>query len=182
MATVQDGMHVCFLYTLTLDNGEMIDSTEGAEALCYVHGTGSIIPGLEKALEGMSVGEKKNVLVPAAQAYGEAEPETVERLPRDLFPEDIEVGMGFRMRNEDGQVMTVYAEVIEDDWVEVNFAHPLAGEDLHFQVEITEVREATDEDLAACSCGCGSNCGEGCEDGCEDGCEHDHACGCAGCH
>lgn len=175
MATVQDGMHVCFLYTLTLDSGEVIDSTEGGQALCYVHGTGSIIPGLEQALEGMSVGDAKSVLVPAAMAYGESEPDTIERLPRSLFPEDVEVGMGFRMRNEQGQVLTVYAETIEDDWVEVNFAHPLAGQDLHFEVEITEVREATDADLVSCSSGC-EGCGEGCDDGCDDGC------GCGGCH
>ena len=75
MATVQDGMRVCFLYTLTLDSGEILDTTDGGEALCYVHGTGSIIPGLEQALEGMSAGDKKNVLVPAALAYGESEPD-----------------------------------------------------------------------------------------------------------
>jgi len=167
MATVQDGMRVCILYTLTLDSGEMIDATEEGQPLCYVHGTGSIIPGLEQALEGMSVGETKDVLVPARLAYGEKEPETVERLPRNLFPDDVEVGMGFRMRTDSGQVLTVYVESIEQDWVDVNFAHPLAGEDLHFQVEITDVREATEEDLA-CGCGCEScseDCGEDC--GCE---------------
>ncbi|MGI6368653.1 MAG: FKBP-type peptidyl-prolyl cis-trans isomerase [Anaerolineae bacterium] len=182
MATVQDGMYVCFLYTLTLDSGEVIDSTEGGEALCYVHGTGSIIPGLEQALEGMSVGDTKSVLVPAALAYGESEPDTVERLPRDLFPEDVEVGMGFRMRNEQGHVMTVYAETIGEDWVEVNFAHPLAGQDLHFEVEITEVRPATDEDMHSCGCG-GCDCDGDCDCGCDD-CGEDHEgcnCGC-GCH
>ncbi|MFO7696697.1 MAG: peptidylprolyl isomerase [Anaerolineae bacterium] len=179
MATVRDGMLVSFLYTLTLDNGEVLDSTDGGEALSYVHGTGSIIPGLEQALEGMSIGDTKSVLVPAALAYGESEPETVERMPRDLFPDDVEVGMGFRMRNDSGQVMTVYAETIGDDWVDVNFAHPLAGEDLHFEVEITEVREATDEDFSSCSCGCGDECGEDCG---EDGCGHDHGGGCSGCH
>jgi FKBP-type peptidyl-prolyl cis-trans isomerase SlyD len=172
MATVQDGMRVCFNYTLTLDSGEVIDSSEDGEALCYVHGTGSIIPGLESALEGMSAGDTKQVMVPAAMAYGEREPETVERMPRSLFPEDIELGMGFRMRTETGQVVTVYAESIEENWVEVNFAHPLAGEDLHFDVEITEVRQATEEDMAGC--GCGDDCG---------GCGEDHDCGsgCAGC-
>jgi FKBP-type peptidyl-prolyl cis-trans isomerase SlyD len=179
MATVKDGMLVSFLYTLTLDNGEVLDSTDGGEALSYVHGTGSIIPGLEQALEGMSVGDTKSVLVPAAMAYGESQPETVERMPRDLFPDDVEVGMGFRMRNDSGQVMTVYAETIDEDWVEVNSAHPLAGEDLHFEVEITEVREATDEDFSSCSCGCGDDCGDDCG---EDGCGHDHSGGCSGCH
>jgi FKBP-type peptidyl-prolyl cis-trans isomerase SlyD len=165
-------MRVCFLYTLTLDNGEVIDESEDSEGLCYVHGTGSIIPGLEMALEGMNVGDTKQVLVPAAMAYGEREPDTNERLPRTLFPDDIEVGMGFRMRTETGQVVTVYAETIEDDWVEVNFSHPLAGEDLHFDVEITEVREATDEDLASCGCGGGGCDSCGADDGCESGCAH----------
>ncbi len=175
MATVQDGMRVCFLYTLTLDSGEILDTTDGGEALCYVHGTGSIIPGLEQALEGMSAGDKKNVLVPAALAYGESEPDTIERMPRSLFPPDVEVGMGFRMRDDAGRVVTVYAERIGDDWVEVNFAHPLAGQDLHFAVEITEVREAMPEDYVTCQGGCDS-CGGGCEDGCDDDCE------CGGCH
>jgi FKBP-type peptidyl-prolyl cis-trans isomerase 2 len=171
MPAVQDGMYVCFSYTLTLDNGEIIDASEDGQPLCYVHGTGSIIPGLESALEGLTEGDTKQVLVPAALAYGDSEPDTVERLPRSLFPQDIEVGMGFRMRNETGQVVTVYAETIEDEWVEVNFAHPLAGEDLHFDVEIASVREATDEDMASCGCG----------DGCEDGCGCGDDCGGGGC-
>ena len=164
MPKVQDGMHVCFDYTLTLDNGEVIDSTEDRAPVCYVHGTGSIIPGLEKSLEGLSEGEVADVLVPAAEGYGELEPETVERLPRQLFPEEIEEGMGFRMRTESGQIVTVYAETISDEWVDVNFSHPLAGKDLHFNVQITGVREATEEDLLG-EQGCGDGCG-GCNDGC----------------
>ena len=163
MPTVQDGMRVCFDYTLRLDDGDVIDSTEDRPALCYVHGTGSIIPGLEKALEGMEEGDSGQVTVPAAQAYGEKEPETMERLPRHLFPEEIEVGMGFRMRAESGQIVTVYAEEITDEWVEVNFSHPLAGKDLHFDVKITEVREATEDELLG-------------DQGCGDGCQ-----GCSGC-
>ena len=147
METVKQGMHVCFEYVLTLDDGEVLDRSPEGAPLCYVHGTGSIIPGLEKALEGMSEGEEKSVVVPAAEAYGEEQPDTIETLPRNLFPEDVAEGMGFRMRNETGQILTVYVDSIGDDTVDVNLSHPLAGKDLHFDVEVKEVREATEEDM-----------------------------------
>lgn len=153
MLTVQDGMFVCFDYTLSLEDGQVIDSTEGGPALCYVHGAGQIIPGLEKALTGMAVGEERDIVVPAAEAYGEYEPGMIERLPREIFPPDVAEGMGFRMRNEAGDVIIVYAETVTDDWVEVNLAHPLAGKDLYFNVKITEVRPATEADLGGCNCG-----------------------------
>ncbi len=165
MATVQEGMFVRFSYVLTLDDGEIIDESPVGEPLGYVHGTGSIISGLEKALEGMAVGDEKDVLVPAAEAYGEFEPGMIEALPRSLFPSDVEIGMGFRMRNQEGQVLTVFVESISDDVVEVNLSHPLAGKDLHFAVQIAEVRQATEEDLMQGSCGCG--CGDDCDDDCD---------------
>ncbi len=164
MATVQEGMFVRFNYMLTLDDGEEIDRSPEGQPLGYVHGTGSIIPGLEKALEGMTPGEEKSVMVPAAEAYGELEPDMIERLPRSLFPEDVEVGMGFRMRNEAGQVLTIYVESISDEEVEVNLSHPLAGKDLYFAVQVAEVREATEADLVQGSCGC--DCGDDCDDDC----------------
>lgn len=161
MATIQQGMRVCFNYILTLVDGQVVDQSEEGSPLCYVHGSGSIISGLEKALEGMAPGETKQVLVPAAQAYGEYEPDLIERLPRNLFPEDVEVGMGFRMRNEAGQVLTVYVDTIGDEWLDVNLSHPLTGKDLNFHVQITEVREATEDELrpSGCGCGCSDDCG-----------------------
>ena len=98
-------------------------------------------------------------------ASGEFEPGMIERLPRNLFPDDVEVGMGFRMRNEAGQVLTVYVESVGDEVVEVNLSHPLAGKDLYFAVEIAEVREATEADLQQDSCDCG--CGDECDDDCD---------------
>ena len=165
MTTIREGMFVRFDYVLTLDDGQEIDRSPEGQPLGYVHGTGSIIPGLEKALEGMAPGEQKDVMVPAAEAYGEFEPGMIERLPRNLFPDDVEVGMGFRMRNEAGQVLTVYVESVGDEVVEVNLSHPLAGKDLYFAVEIAEVREATEADLQQDSCDCG--CGDECDDDCD---------------
>lgn len=163
MTTIQEGMFVRFDYVLTLDDGEVIDRSPEGQPLGYVHGTGSIISGLEKALEGMAVGEQKEVMVPAAEAYGEFEPGMIEQLPRTLFPADVEVGMGFRMRNEAGQVLTVFVESIGDDVVEVNLSHPLAGKDLYFAVQIAEVRQATEEDLLQGGCDCGDDCDDDCD-------------------
>jgi FKBP-type peptidyl-prolyl cis-trans isomerase SlyD len=113
-----------------------------------LHGAGNIIPGLEDALEGKTVGDKLNVAVVAAEAYGLRDDSLVQELPSNMFSgiDNIEVGMEFHAETEQGlQVVTVTK--VEGDQVTIDGNHPLAGVDLNFDVEITEVRAATEEEL-----------------------------------
>lgn len=137
-----------FNYTLTDGSGKVLDSSEGHEPLSYLHGAGNIIPGLEDALVGKTVGDKLNVFVNAAEAYGLRDDSLVQELPSNMFSgiDNIEVGMEFHAETEQGlQVVTVTK--VEGDQVTIDGNHPLAGVDLNFDVEITEVRAATEEEL-----------------------------------
>ena len=138
-----------FHYTLTDSTGKVLDSSEGQEPLSYLHGAGNIIPGLEKALVGKAVGDKLNVSVAAAEAYGERDDAMVQQLDSSMFSgiEQIEVGMEFHAETEHGlQVVTVTG--VEGDQVTIDGNHPLAGVDLNFDVEVTDVREATEDEIA----------------------------------
>lgn len=137
-----------FHYTLTDSSGKTLDSSEGHEPLSYLHGAGNIIPGLESALLGKIAGDKLNVAVPAAQAYGLRDDGLIQELPSSMFSgiDKIEVGMEFHAETEHGmQVVTVTK--VEGDTVTIDGNHPLAGVDLNFAVEITEVRSATEDEL-----------------------------------
>lgn len=145
---ISDNCVASFHYTLTNGTGEVLDSSIGQEPLSYLHGAGNIIPGLEKALAGKTVGDKLKVSVNAAEAYGERDSSMVQELPNSMFSgvDKIEVGMEFHAETEHGlQVVTVTA--VEGDTVTIDGNHPLAGVDLNFDVEITEVRNATSEEL-----------------------------------
>lgn len=145
---VQDGQVVAMEYILKVD-GNVADTSEGREPLEYVHGTGNIIPGLERELTGMAVGESKEVVVAAADAYGEEDEQAFMDVPRVQFPEDIpvEVGIELQVQNQAGQ--PVYARIVEvgDEKVRLNFNHPLAGKELHFSVKVVSMREATEEEI-----------------------------------
>jgi len=135
-------------YTLTNDAGEVIDSSNGGEPLAYLHGHQNIIPGLEKALLGKAVGDSLKVSIAPAEGYGEVNPSLVENVPSNLFQgvDQIEVGMQFHAQTGGGmQVITVTA--VEGDTVTVDGNHPLAGQTLHFDVTVKEVRAASQEEL-----------------------------------
>ena len=145
---ISDNCVASFHYTLTNSTGEVLDSSIGQEPLSYLHGAGNIIPGLEKALAGKTVGDKLKVSVNAAEAYGERDSSMVQELPNSMFSgvDKIEVGMELHAETEHGlQVVTVTA--VEGDTITIDGNHPLAGVDLNFDVEITEVRNATSEEL-----------------------------------
>ncbi len=139
---------VAFHYTLTNDAGEVLDSSEGREPLTYLHGAGNIIPGLEKELEGRENGDKLQVAVSPEEGYGENQPSLVQEVPRDAFQgvESVEAGMQFQAQTQGGPLMVTVTKV-EGDTVTVDGNHPLAGQKLNFDVEIAEVREATDEEV-----------------------------------
>ena len=135
-------------YTLTDADGALLDTSKGGEPLSYIHGTGSIISGLESALDGKSSGDALQVSIPPEEAYGERNDDLQQTVARDMFDgvEDLEVGMQFRAQGSQGeQVVRVVA--IEGDDVTVDGNHPLAGVTLNFDVTVADVRDATSEEL-----------------------------------
>lgn len=148
--TVEDGMVVSLDYTLRLDDGQVIDSSTDRETFQFLQGQGQIIPGLEKALYGMTVGEEKEVEVAPAEGYGETDPEAYQRVPRDVFPSDMDLseGMGLHLQDQSGHTMEAYVAEISPEGVLLDFNHPLAGETLFFQVKVTGLRPGTSEELA----------------------------------
>ncbi len=140
---------VMFHYTLKDAQGEEIESSRGGDPLAYIHGKSNIIQGLESALEGREAGDEFVVQIPPEEAYGERDERLVQDVPRDIFEgvDDVEVGMQFRAESQAGEQMVTVTEV-EGDEVTVDGNHPLAGETLSFDVEITGVREATEEELS----------------------------------
>ena len=147
--TIAAGQVVSMHYTLTLESGEVVDSSEGADPLAYLHGHGNIVPGLESALEGKATGEKLNVSVPPEAGYGNHEKDAVQIVPRSQFPDGVElsVGQGLQVVDQDQNPMLAQITGIEGDNITVDFNHPLAGETLNFAVEVVSVREATPDEL-----------------------------------
>lgn len=135
-------------YTLTNDKGEVLDSSQGGEPLVYLHGHGNIIQGLETALLGKAPGDKLEVRVAPAEGYGERNEKMVQQVPRRAFQgvKDIQVGMRFQAQGPQGPTSVVITRVA-GDMVTVDGNHPLAGEHLNFAVEITDVRDASAEEL-----------------------------------
>ncbi|MCB1743687.1 MAG: peptidylprolyl isomerase [Gammaproteobacteria bacterium] len=146
---IDDRCVVSIHYTLTNDDGEQIDTSRDGEPLSYLHGAGNIIPGLEQALSGRSSGDELKVTVQPEDAYGAVDPELVQVVPEAAFTgvDDIAPGMRFQATDSRGQNRTVVVQAIVDDGVVVDANHPLAGEVLHFDVTVTSVREATDEEV-----------------------------------
>lgn len=135
-------------YTLTGDDGQVIDSSEGREPLVYLHGHQNIIPGLEKAIEGHSEGEELAVSVDPEEGYGPYREELVQDVPREAFDgvDKVEPGMTFRAESNAGP-MTVIVKEVGDEAVTVDGNHMLAGKVLNFKVEIKGVREATETEI-----------------------------------
>lgn len=136
---------VSFHYTLTDNDGQVIDSSEGHEAFSYLQGSQMIVPGLEVQMEGKAKGDKFKAVVSPQEGYGEFNNDLLQRVPLELFGgEKVEVGMQFQAGEH--SIVTV-AEVTDKD-VLVNGNHPLAGVTLNFDVEVTDVREATADEIA----------------------------------
>jgi len=148
--TIADKHVVSIHYTLTDDDGETLDSSAGREPLTYLHGAQNIIPGLEQALTGKAVGDQLQVTVQPGDAYGEFDAELVQTVPREAFEgiDQLEPGMQFEARSPEGDSSIVVVKEVVDEGVVIDGNHPLAGQTLHFDVSIEEVRDATDEELA----------------------------------
>jgi FKBP-type peptidyl-prolyl cis-trans isomerase SlyD len=146
---IADDMAVLIHYKVANTEGELLDSSEGDEPLAYIQGQGDIVPGLEKALLGKAAGDRLQVTVSPEHGYGEREEGKVQTVPRDAFESDaqIEPGMRFQAESEDGDVIVTVTAVTEEE-VTIDANHPLAGQTLHFEVEVVSVRACTDEELA----------------------------------
>ena len=146
---IADQKVVSIHYTLRDKAGNVLDSSEGNQPLAFIQGMGNIIPGLESAMLGKSVGDKFDAVIPAAEAYGERIEELVQVLPRSMFTgiDEIMVGMQFQATGGTGPVVITVTD-IEDDRVTVDGNHELAGVELHFAVEVVDVRDASAEELA----------------------------------
>src|SRR5512134_960529 len=146
--SVQNNVVVSMEYTLQVDNEE-IDSSKGQDPLQFLVGHGNIISGLEREMIGMQVGESKEVIIQPADGYGEFDEEAFMDVPRTAFPKDmtIEEGSELTVRDDSGQSRYARVDIIEGDNVTLNFNHPLAGDELHFNVKIVGLREPTHEEL-----------------------------------
>lgn len=135
-------------YTLTNDNGEVLDSSSGREPLAYLHGRGNLIPGLESELEDKAIGDKLVAVIPPDRAYGVRTDELLQDFQLDQFQnkDEVQVGVQFQVKyGEDHHIATVTK--VENNMVSVDMNHPLADMTLHFDVEVMEVRDATAEEL-----------------------------------
>ena len=147
---------------------EVVDTNKGAQPLEFITGKGHIIPGLENALVGIEKGESGDILVKAADAYGEVNPEAKQTLPIEQFEGvDLKEGMTLYGQGENGETVQVTVTSFDDKEVQVDFNHPLAGKDLMFSVTVLDVRDATEDEAATGQVGGGEHCTDG---GC--GCSH----------
>ncbi len=162
VSIIKKNIVVTLDYNLHVD-GDQIDSGP----IQFLQGYGNVIPGLESEVEGMTLGEEKEILVKAEDAYGDYDPELEIDLPLSSFPDDFEIKLGNPMRLQDdkGHVFTGVATAISNETVKLDMNHPLAGKNLLFKTKIKGLRQATDEEMqrgrlgSACS-GCSSgDCG-----------------------
>jgi len=144
MTQAKRGDTVQIHYTGTLADGSVFDSSDGRDPLEFAVGSGMIIPGLDVAIPGMAVGDKKVVEVPADQAYGPEHPEARQPIPRSELPSDIpqEVGTQLQMQNPEGQVIAVVIVEVTETEIIIDANHPLAGKDLTFAIEMVSIQLA----------------------------------------
>jgi FKBP-type peptidyl-prolyl cis-trans isomerase SlyD len=178
-------------YVLTDGNGEMVDSTQDQEPMVYLHGANNILPVLEDALEGKSLKSRVRIKVSPADGYGKYKEDLVQSIPLSSFPnaDQVKVGTQFELDTPQGPQIATITKVERDEFT-LDMNHPLAGETLHFDIEVVDIREATAEEIAKGhvhveGCGCGHShgeCGGDHSEGEDCGCDHEHkggeGCGC----
>lgn len=182
---IKENMFVAIDYCLTLESGEEVDRSAEGEPLDFIIGAGQIIPGLEDGLIGMKVGDQARITVAPADAYGELSDELLQEVPRDTFPPDIDIqpGMEFEAEGPHGPFM-FRVQAADNQVVVADLNHPLAGETLHFDIKVLEVREASAEELAEAEaenegCGCGCADPDEAEDDCDCMCHDEGSCDCS---
>ena len=189
---IEQNKVVEFCYELEVE-GKVVDQTTKERPLDYIHGTGSLLPKLEAAIEGMESGDRFDVTLSPADGYGEVDPSRILDLPKSAFEVNGEVredllvpGNTIPMLNSMGGVIPGVVLEVSEDSVKMDLNHQMAGKTLHFTGEVLTVREATEKELTeglhgefVHSCGCGGCHGGDCGSGCEGGnCSDDCGCGC----
>jgi len=146
---IADHKAVKIHYTLTGQDDSVIDSSREGDPLDYIHGLGVLVPGLETVLQGKEAGDRIVVTVPPKEGYGERSDELLQKIERSMFEfdGDIEVGMRFQAETDHG-VDLVEVTAVDEKYINIDANHPLAGATLNFDVEIVEVRDATEEEVA----------------------------------
>ncbi len=184
MMEITKNRMVTLTYDLRLDdlNGDMIEQATAERPLQFVYGAGQMLPKFEAQLAGLKQGQNFQISLTKFDAYGEVNEDAIVELPLEVFMVDgnfdndlVKIGNTVPMMTGDGQRLNGIVLEVSDQMVKMDFNHPLAGEDLHFEGEIIEVRDASDEEIAALfsqgGCGCGSG---GCGGGECDSHDHDH--------
>ncbi|HKK22899.1 MAG TPA: peptidylprolyl isomerase [Pseudohaliea sp.] len=141
MKQAQAGDTVRIHYSGTLNDGTQFDTSEGSDPLEFALGSGMVIAGFDKAVEGMAVGENKSVKIPPEDAYGPRHDQLVQEVPKSALPDDIApaVGMQLQGKSADGQVMNLTVTDVGNEEITVDANHPLAGEELTFDIELVEI-------------------------------------------
>jgi FKBP-type peptidyl-prolyl cis-trans isomerase 2 len=137
---VTQGSTVEVHYTGKFVDGEVFDSSEGKDPLQFEVGSGQIIPGFENAIMGKQIGEKVTVQVPADQAYGQIREDLYVEVPMDKMPGEVEVGQLLQADSGDGQVVQVIVKEVKEDTIVIDGNHPLAGQDLVFEIEVVSIQ------------------------------------------
>jgi FKBP-type peptidyl-prolyl cis-trans isomerase SlyD len=147
--TIAPNMVVTLDYTLTLDNGEVADTTQDRMPLRFLAGHAGLLPAFEDALMGLATGDESEITLAPEDAYGEFDPDAFEEVPIDAFPKDghLQVGTVIGVHDADGDVYEAHVNEVRQDTVLLDYNHPLAGETLHFRVTVLDVRPATPEEL-----------------------------------
>ncbi|MEM8712099.1 MAG: peptidylprolyl isomerase [Planctomycetota bacterium] len=144
-AAIADGLAVSLHYRLTLEDGTVAEESHGGEPVVYVQGSETLVPGLERQLEGRVEGEECEIVVEPEEGYGNADPKAERQLPRSMFPDDfaLEPGAAFQASAPSGGVLNLWVKAVQGDEVLVTGNHPLAGKTLRYAVQVLEVREAS---------------------------------------
>jgi FKBP-type peptidyl-prolyl cis-trans isomerase 2 len=138
--TVSKGKVISLEYTLKLEDDHVVDTNVGKDPLTYTQGANQIIPGVERAVEGLTVGQAKHVVVAPSDGYGDRDPHKFHKVPKDKVPKDIQVGTSLRGKDSAGQDVRPIVAEIKDDTVLLDFNHPLAGKTLFFDLKVVNIQ------------------------------------------
>jgi len=146
--TVEDNLVITLDYKLIVED-ELLESTEDGEPILFIQGIGQIIPGLENTLYGMEVGDQKTVVIQPEDAYGEYDPESLQEAKKEEFSEEVplDVGTFLDLEDDEGDVLSAQIIAAEEDTITLDFNHPLAGKTLTFEITVTDLRPASEEEL-----------------------------------
>ena len=177
MEKAVDGKFVSVEYTGTLQNGEVFDTSKERSPLQVHMGTGQMIPGFEKALQGMALNEKKTFTLTPEEAYGERDESRTQEFARKDVPAEItpEVGQIVALTHSNGQQIPAQISQVTDEKIVLDLNHPLAGESLTFEVEVVGISDTAPQPQGGCACGCSS----GCSSPSGSGCDTSSGCGCS---